>query len=156
MGAYLLDPTRIFLVVLTWETLFLLTVLTLLTMFSFLAARSPSKGEYVLFECLYNLRQFQSHTLEAFISLIPHTHTHTHTHTERASRAPSTIQALFKTDSSLGGCSCLTMEGEITPLISHGVTGDNKLRWASFYFLTLVSVVLVVAAIVLTAVTKRK
>ncbi|XP_064386742.1 putative ferric-chelate reductase 1 [Halichondria panicea] len=77
--------------------------------------------------------------------------------TERALRAPSTIQALFKTGSLLGGLSCLKRGKleEITPLISSGVTGDNKLRWASFYFLTLVSVALVVAAVVLTAVTTR-
>ncbi len=48
------------------------------------------------------------------------------------------------------------MPKEETPLITtNGVTGDNKLRWASFYFLNIVSVALVVAAIVLIAVTER-
>ena len=46
IGAYLLDPTRIFWVVVAWEAVFLVAVLVLLTMFSCLAARSPSKGEH--------------------------------------------------------------------------------------------------------------
>ena len=96
----------------------------------------------------------------------PHTRTltptHTLTHTESTSRAPSpsNVQVLFKTESAFGGCikllrGCLKRERqEKTPLITNTVTGYKKLRWASFYVLNIVSVALVVAAIVLIALTK--
>ena len=100
----------------------------------------------------------------------PHTHAHSHsptpthtlTHTESTSRAPSpsNVQVLFKTESAFGGCikllrGCLKRERqEKTPLITNTVTGYKKLRWASFYVLNIVSVALVVAAIVLIALTK--